>query len=113
MERITEEREQSYLLVDEEFKAEKLSPLTRREQEVFMVLYTNDEELTYLDISRKLGLKEDSVKDYISSMCTKGVPIIKKFIPNSVLISLDPEFRSLQAKENILSIHEEVAKEFV
>lgn len=120
MDKIAQRLDQIQLLLEDkkpepkqEYSKENISPLTRREQEVFMVLYTHDEELTYLDISRKLGLKEDSVKDYISSMCTKGIPIIKKFIPNSVLISLDSEFKSIQAKENILGIHEEVARQFV
>lgn len=88
--------------------------LTRREQEVFMVLYTSeDENLTFPDMSRRLGLKENSVKDYVASLCSKGVPIIKRFVPNNVYISLDRDFRSFQAKENILGINEAVAKQFV
>jgi predicted nuclease with TOPRIM domain len=84
-----------------------VSKLTKREEEVFMVLYTDEtESLTFLDISRKTGLKEDMVKNYISSMSSKGVPIIQKHISGKSYFSLDQNFKNIQIKENVLGIGE-------
>ena len=37
-------------------------------------------------------------------MISKGVPVSKKFIDNEPYLKLDKEFKTLQAKENILHI---------
>ena len=90
----------------QQFKPVRLS---KREQEVFLILYTLEEikgSVTYLDIARKLCLTEDIVASYISNMIQKGVPIIKKYIANEAHLSLNPHFKSLQAKENILQIEQ-------
>lgn len=90
----------------QEFKPVRLS---KREQEVFLILYTLEEikgSVTYLDIARKLCLTEDIVASYISNIIQKGVPIIKRYIANQAHLSLNPKFKALQAKENILQIEQ-------
>lgn len=90
----------------EEFKPVRLS---KREQEVFLILYTLEEvkgSVTYLDIARKVSLPEDIVASYVSNMIQKGVPIIKRYIANEAHLSLNPRFKSIQAKENILGIEQ-------
>ena len=90
----------------ENFKPVRLS---KREQEVFLILYTLEEvkgSVTYLDIARRVSLPEDIVSSYISNIIQKGVPIIKKYIANEVHLSLNPRFKALQAKENILQIEQ-------
>lgn len=90
----------------QEFKPIKL---TKREQEIFLILYTLEElkgEVTYLDIARKLCLTEDIIASYISNMIQKGVPINKKYISNQAHLTLNPRFKALQAKENILQIEQ-------
>ena len=81
--------------------------LNRREQEVFLVIYTLEEEkgsVTYEDISRKLGMSEQLASNYITSLIEKGVPIIKRYTNSRPHLRLDPEFKTLQAKENILQL---------
>ena len=88
----------------EEFE---IKPLTRKEQYVFIVLYALEDErgaVSYLDIAKKTGLSEPLVRDYITSIIEKGVPIIKKYINNKAYLKLDNEFKQIQAKENILMI---------
>jgi len=88
--------------------------LTYREQEVFMVLYTNASgKLTYIDIAKRLGFNEEMVKNYVSSLGAKGVPIIKKLLGDKIFISLEEGFKNYQTKENVLDIHENLAKQFV
>jgi DNA-binding CsgD family transcriptional regulator len=81
--------------------------LTRREQEVFLVIYTLEDEkggLTYEDIAKKLGISEQLAGNYVTSIIEKGVPILKRYINSKPYIRLEPEFKTLQAKENILQL---------
>ena len=81
--------------------------LSRKEQEVFLVVYTLEEEkgnLTYGDIAEKLGISEQLTASYITSLIEKGVPIIKKYFSTTPYFRLDPDFKTLQAKENILQL---------
>ncbi len=81
--------------------------LNRREQEVFLVIYTLEEEkgsLTYGDIAKKLGISEQLAGSYVTSLIEKGVPVIKKYLNLKPYLRLDPEFKTLQAKENILQL---------
>ena len=85
----------------------QVTKLTKREEEVFMLLYTDKEEsLTFPEISRKIGFTEEMVKNYINSMSSKGVPIIQKLLSGEAYISIDPSFKNLQIKENVLRIGE-------
>jgi DNA-binding MarR family transcriptional regulator len=96
-------------LKTEEKETFKPVRLSKREQEIFLILYTLEEvkgSVTYLDIARRVGLPEDIVTSYISNMLQRGVPIIKKYIANEAHLSLNPKFKSLQAKENILKIEQ-------
>jgi hypothetical protein len=90
---------------------EEFSPgqLSRREQEIFLVLYTMEEikgSVTYIDIAKKVCLPEDIVANYVSNIIQKGIPIIKKYKSNQAHLTLNPRFKSLQAKENILKIEQ-------
>lgn len=81
--------------------------LNRREQEVFLVIYTLEEEkgsVTYEDIAKRLGISEQLAGNYVTSIIEKGVPIIKRYINSKPHLRLDPEFKTLQAKENILQL---------
>ena len=81
--------------------------LNRREQEVFLVIYTLEEEkgsVTYADIAEKIGISEQLAGNYVTSIIEKGVPIIKRYINSRPYLRLEPEFKTLQAKENILQL---------
>ena len=81
--------------------------LNRREQEVFLVIYTLEEEkggVTYEDISLKLGISEHLAGNYVTSLIEKGVPILKRYPDSRPHLKLDPEFKTLQTKENILQL---------
>lgn len=96
----------------EELKFKKVS-LTMREQEVFLVLYTSDDKLTYSAIARRLGLTDSLVTTYVDDLIIKGIPVIKRYSDSSTFLVLDEEFKKLQAKENILGISEVIVRSFV
>ena len=84
-------------------------PLTQKEQEVFLVLYTLEEAkgaVSYVDIARRVALPEELVSSYITGMIEKGVPIIKKYLNNKAYLKLDRSFKNIQAKENILKLNQ-------
>lgn len=91
-----------------------VSQLTRNEQEVFLVIYANeDTTLTFSDISHRTGLPNEIVESYVGNLVKKGVPISKKIVDNQMSLTLDPDFRDLQAKENIIKINESIAQQVV
>lgn len=89
----------------------QIDPLTEREQEIFLVLYASEDKgLTFLDIGRKTGLPFSLVKEYIKNLIKKGIPIIRNCFDDKISLTLDKDFRALQAKENIVKINESMAK---
>lgn len=92
------------IMTADDFKDIILKP---KEQEIFLVLYSRTGDLIdYREISKTLGITEQSARKYISRMINKGIPIIKKYFDNNVYLVLDSDFRNLQAKENILNIED-------
>ena len=81
--------------------------LTDEEQRVFLILYTQEEIrgcVTYADIATRLEMSEELVQGYMTNMIEKGVPIIKRYVNRKAYLSIDSEFKQIQAKENILGI---------
>ncbi|MBW3020516.1 hypothetical protein KY334_04420 [Candidatus Woesearchaeota archaeon] len=81
----------------------RIQPLTTKEKDVFFALYTNPtDDMTYKQISQKIKMDEVLVQEYVTYLIAKGIPISKKFQGSSIFISLDKNFKELQAKENII-----------
>lgn len=79
--------------------------LSKNEQKVFVVLYTSSETpLSCFDIASKVNMPELSVKKLIENLISKGIPLLQKKFEGRIFFSLDPNFRELQAKKNVLSI---------
>ena len=84
--------------------------LTTREQEVFLVLYTTTDFLSYKQIAKRVGLTESLVSNYATNLIEKGIPILKKYINKVAYVKLDSRFKEMQAKENILEIDDKIAR---
>src|SRR3989344_2596489 len=50
----------------------------------------------------RLGMAEQLAGNYVTLLIEKGIPILKKYIRSTPHLRLDPEFKTLQAKENVL-----------
>lgn len=90
----------------------KVKPLSLREQEVFLALYTTANFLTYKQVAHKVSLPEQNIPQLIEIIIEKGVPILKKFAEGKVCVQIDPEFKNEQAKHNVLQIDSIVMQEF-
>jgi DNA-directed RNA polymerase specialized sigma subunit len=86
-----------------------VSTLTTKEQEIFMAIYTQD-DVSYKEIGRKICLTENLVVCYVTNLMTKGIPVIKRYDGEEVRLAIEPDFKSVQAKENILGINETITQ---
>ncbi|MFT4313017.1 MAG: hypothetical protein ACMXYA_01290 [Candidatus Woesearchaeota archaeon] len=91
----------------------QVEPLTLREQEVFIALYTKESSLSYQEISQRTGLPVDLIKSIIQSMIAKGVPIIKRYQEGDFVLEIDSEFKQTQTKKNILQLNEQIMQHMV
>ena len=90
-----------------------VEPLTLREQEIFIALYTKEQSLSYLQISHRTGLPTDLIKQLTQSLISKGVPIIKRYIDDDLKLEIDSEFKETQAKTNMLQLNEQIMQHMV
>lgn len=87
----------------EDFRNIILNP---KEKEVFLLLYSRSGDLIdYREIGKSLGLTEELAQKYVSSIISKGIPVEKKHFENKIYLVLDNEFRTIQAKENIINVN--------
>jgi len=90
-----------------EQKEFKIKPLTTKEKQVFQVLYVLAQEqpfATYKVLSKKLGMSEGLVQNYVTNLAEKGIPIVKRYQSNQVWLKIDDKFRALQAKKNLVHL---------
>lgn len=82
----------------EELK-DKFKRLSKQEFSIFSALYSLEEqskEISYKDLAISTGLTESSIRDYISRLIHKGIPIIKEKVNNkTILLRISPELRNL------------------
>lgn len=88
-------------------KSFDVKPLTQTEKDVFLVIYALEDErglVSCEQIRKKTGLAPYMVNEYLSRLVEKGIPLMKKFVNGAPYIKLNPEFKRMQAKENLLMI---------
>ncbi|HLC81306.1 MAG TPA: hypothetical protein VJH68_01490 [Candidatus Nanoarchaeia archaeon] len=81
-----------------------VEPLTQIEKKIFLTLYTEENPLTFPEIAEKSGLVPSLIPDYISSIVHKGVPLQRSSFNSRLFFKLEPKFKELQAKENIINL---------
>lgn len=89
--------------------------LTNKEKEVFLAIYTLAEEkgpILYSSIAKRIGISEFVAREYVTNLIEKGIPIMKKYVKNEVYIDIEKNFKHIQAKENIIGISENMARNF-
>ncbi len=89
-----------------EDKKEKffVAPLNQMEKEIFLVLYTEEIPLSYPEIAEKSKLPLHLIPEVISALVNKGIPFQRSLVKNQLFLRLDPVFKELQAKENLVNL---------
>ena len=88
---------------------EMLKTLSKQEFLTLLTIYQLEEEssgpTSYSRISKQLKLSEGCIRTYVSSLLKKGAPILKsRFNNRQNLLSIRQEFRSLNLKNNLLTL---------
>ncbi len=88
----------------------KFKRLTEQELLVFSTIYQLDEENGFADyksISKKLNLTESSIRDYISRLINKGIPVDKKKINNKTIhLFVSKDLKKLAPLSTILQLRD-------
>lgn len=87
--------------------------LTHREQEVFVLLYSQHDRVKVEDIARRLGFTQEMVNRYVYNLIAKGIPVMKEYEMENLYVFLDSGFKELQAKNNILTINESISQQLM
>ena len=91
-----------------EKKEIKVKALTKREKQVFQVIYelgSTSSFITYRAIANRLCLSEQLVAQYVANIVEKGVPLVKRYSSNRVYINLAQSFRERQAKHCMVGLN--------
>lgn len=85
---------------------EKISVITLNhlEKKVFLAFYTEEMPLSFHDLSEKAELPISVVPDCVSSLIKKKIPLQRSCRNNQIFFKLDPLFKELQAKENVVNL---------
>lgn len=112
IEKMNERIDEINMTLNPTIEAKHSISLTNREQEVFLILYS-EEKIILKNIAKKLGFSEEMVNKYIYNLISKGIPVLREYTDKMVSFSLDLKFKDLQAKRNILNINESISKEIL
>ncbi len=81
-----------------------ISPLNRMERKVFLTLYTEEIPLSYKEIAVKADIPLALVPECLSTLISKGIPFQRSLFNNQLFLKLEPVFKELQAKENVVNL---------
>ena len=113
IEKLTEKIDEIMLFIGmkKELVVNRNIKLTLREQEVFWVLFINKRGIALKELAKRLGLTVYLAKNYLESIASKGIMVLKKELANDVIVGIDPSFHTLQEKEHIIQISETVQQQ--
>ena len=105
--KLTERLDEIELLINPRFKMTNVQ-LSKREQEVFVGICA-EKSISLASLAKRLGFTTDMVSMYIINMLGKGVPIRKELVDDLLVFSIEPEFKDMQSRRNILNLDTKVA----
>ena len=89
----------------------KFKRLTNQEMLVFTTLYSlenqNIDEISYKTIAHTLSLSESSIRDYITKLTVKGIPILKIRQNNKkISLRISPDLHKIASLPTIIKLRE-------
>lgn len=82
------------------------------EQKIFLLLYTYGERepISIYELASKLSLSIALIKQSLQNMETKGVRFIKDARNQDIYVSLNEEFKEIQARDNVVLLDENMKR---
>jgi len=81
-----------------------VAPLNETERKVFLALYTEEKPLNCFELSEKSKVPISIIRDILTTVAQKGIPIKRSFENNQTYHQIDVKFKEWQAKEGILNL---------
>ena len=104
IEKVSQRLDQLQLSQDQVVQKPAVTPLNQTEKKVFLILYTESSALSYQEIAQKTKIPVSIIPECVSSLAHKGVPIVRSFCKEQLFVKIDPVFKEMQAKENIINL---------
>ena len=105
LDKVSQRLDTIQLANDEKICEKKLiTPLNKMEMKLFLVLYTEEMPLNFLEIAKKSEVALVLIPEFVSSLVSKGIPLHRTFVNNQLFLKLDPAFKEVQAKENVVNL---------
>src|SRR3989344_1350574 len=113
LEKLNERIEELHMMVKQVYIDKRDISLSFDEQKVFLLLYTHENGfLSFEELVAKTKFSPDYTRGLVSSMLDKGISLVREIIDGKFFFKLNPRFRAVQAKENIVRIEPAVISQF-
>lgn len=86
--------------------------LDMQEQMLFQLLCSYNDFLTGGFVAEKIQLPTAVMRETITALIDKGVPVMMKESEGTIFVKLEPEFRKLQRTNKIIKINPAVCRRF-
>lgn len=104
IDKVTQRLDQMQLNQDNVLVKSSLQPLDNVEKKIFLVLYTEESPLSFDEICRKTNYTLALVQEAITTISNKGIPLSRSHFNNKMFVKLDPDFKEMQAKQNLVNL---------
>src|SRR3989344_5095215 len=104
MDRLSSRLDQLQMSQNSSIEKMKVSPLTTDEKKIFLVLYTEEHQITFEEIAKKSHLSNPIVKEKLNTLVEKGIPLERFYSNGQFFFSITKEFKDIQAKENLVNL---------
>lgn len=101
-----------FLLKKMVMKANLSVELSKDEQRIFLILYTNEQFMSQKDVCSKVVLDNCVVDESMDSLMDKGIPIERELINGDVYFKMSNSFKLRQAKENVIKIDKDITGQY-
>ncbi|MAG73369.1 hypothetical protein CL620_03575 [archaeon] len=81
-----------------------IRPLNTTEKQVFLLLYTQRNALNWDEMAEKTVLPLAVIKEAVSGLVSKGIPLCRSYVDDMLYFKLEPSFKEMQAKENLVNL---------
>ncbi|MFC1733260.1 hypothetical protein ACFL6I_23425 [candidate division KSB1 bacterium] len=111
--KLNDRMDELQMMIKQVYVDKKNIRLNFDEQKVFILLYTHENGfLSFDEVVVKTGFSQDYTRGLVNSMLDKGISLIREIMDGKLFFKLNPRFRALQAKENIVDIEPAVIRQF-
>ncbi len=106
LEKLSDRLDELQMKIDPQFRSYDFSNirLSKREQEIFLNLYTVEDRIAVSELARNCGLDAALCESVLGGLSAKGIPILRQRVDDVFHVSLEYNFKDLQARKNLLNI---------